>query len=185
MFRARRSVNWEKRSPSCAYSGVGIEAELCAINRARVNVSYGRSKWRILNGPGCVLTAQWLQALKHFRPDIATGTEAAWAGRSVDAPFVRPDKPAFANVSSESIDYAVMERCPASAYPIAMVPLDAGWDDLGAWDAVGVSNLVIVETADAVLVADRSQSQHVKKIVATLEQTKREEITLHHKVHRP
>ena len=97
-----------------------------------------------------------------------------------------------------------------------MVPLDAGWDDLGAWDAVwqvgekdgynnvlkgdtlvadtkdtliyassrmvaavGVSNLVIIETADAVLVADRSQSQHVKKIVAKLEQTKREELTLH------
>jgi mannose-1-phosphate guanylyltransferase / mannose-6-phosphate isomerase len=44
---------------------------------------------------------------------------------------------------------------------------------------------VIVETADAVLVADKSQSQHVKKIVAQLEQQKREEKDLHRKVSRP
>jgi mannose-1-phosphate guanylyltransferase/mannose-6-phosphate isomerase len=51
--------------------------------------------------------------------------------------------------------------------------------------AVGVSNLVIIETADAVLVADRSQSQHVKKIVTQLEQLQRNELNLHRKVHRP
>jgi mannose-1-phosphate guanylyltransferase / mannose-6-phosphate isomerase len=50
---------------------------------------------------------------------------------------------------------------------------------------VGVSNLIIVETADAVLVADRSQSQNVKKLVTALAQQKREELTLHRKVHRP
>lgn len=164
----------------------------------------------------------WLNALAQFRPDIATATREAWAGRSADAPFIRPDKATFAAIPSESIDYAVMENCPGSAFPIRMVPLDAGWSDLGAWDAVwqvgqpdaqgnvtrgdvlladtrdslvysssrlvgavGVDNLVIVETADAVLVADRSQSQNVKKIVAALEQQKREEHTLHRKVHRP
>lgn len=164
----------------------------------------------------------WLKALAQFRPDIATATREAWSGKSVDAPFIRPDKAAFANVPGESIDYAVMENCPGSAFPILMVPLDAGWSDLGAWDAVwqmgqpdlqgnvirgdvlladtrnslvhatsrlvgavGVDNLVIVETADAVLVADRSQSQNVKKLVAALEQQKREEHTLHRKVYRP
>jgi mannose-1-phosphate guanylyltransferase/mannose-6-phosphate isomerase len=50
---------------------------------------------------------------------------------------------------------------------------------------VGVSNLVVVETADAVLVADRSQSQNVKKLVQQLEAKKREERSLHRKVHRP
>jgi len=50
---------------------------------------------------------------------------------------------------------------------------------------VGVNNLIIVETSDAILVADRSQSQHVKKLVIALEQLKREEHTLHRKVHRP
>lgn len=50
---------------------------------------------------------------------------------------------------------------------------------------VGVNNLVVVETADAVLVADRSKSQQVKQLVAALQQSKREEHSLHRKVHRP
>lgn len=164
----------------------------------------------------------WLKALAQFRPDIAEATRKAWVGRLTDAPFIRPDKAAFASVPSESIDYAVIEHCPGSAFPIRMVPLDAGWSDLGAWDAVwqvgqpdaqgnvtrgdvlladtrnslvhatsrlvgavGVDNLVIVETSDAVLVADRNQSQNVKKLVAVMEQQKRDEHTRHRKVHRP
>ncbi len=164
----------------------------------------------------------WLKALQQFRPDIASASQAAWAGKSVDAPFIRPDKSGFAVVPSESIDYAVMEKCPGSGIPTRMVPLTAGWNDLGAWEAVwqvgqqdaqgnvvhgdvltadtrnsliyagnrlvgtvGVDNLVVVETADAVLVADRSQSQNVKKLVSALEQQKREEQILHRKVHRP
>ena len=164
----------------------------------------------------------WLKALQLFRPDIATATQNAWKERTSDAQFIRPGKANFANIPSESIDYAVMEQCPGSEIAINMLPLAAGWNDLGAWDAVwqvgvqdahgnvmqgdafqadttnsliyassrlvsavGVDNLVIVETADAVLVADRSQSQHVKKVVAMLEKSERGEHTLHRKVHRP
>ena len=50
---------------------------------------------------------------------------------------------------------------------------------------VGVDNLIVVETADAVLVADRDHSQDVKSIVATLEAQGRAEKNLHRKVHRP
>ena len=50
---------------------------------------------------------------------------------------------------------------------------------------VGVSDLVVVETADAVLVASKSRSQDVKHIVNQLTKQKREEQTLHRKVHRP
>lgn len=168
----------------------------------------------------------WLKALGQFRSDILHATTAAWEQRSTDAnpatPFVRPGKAEFAAIPGESIDYAVMERCPGSEYPIKMVPLDAGWSDLGAWDAVwnvlpkdphgnalvgdtlatdchntlvhsssrlvalvGVQNLVVVETPDAVLVADHSRCQDVKHIVNALQQQKREEHTLHRKVHRP
>jgi mannose-1-phosphate guanylyltransferase/mannose-6-phosphate isomerase len=164
----------------------------------------------------------WLSALERFRPDIAEATRAAWAGRATDAAFVRPDKAAFAAVPSESVDYAVMERCPGSPQPLGMEVLDAGWNDLGAWDAVwqvatkdasgnatvgdaivedsrntlvhadsrlvsavGLDDVVIVETADAVLVADRSRSQDVKKIVARLGREQRGEHALHRKVHRP
>lgn len=164
----------------------------------------------------------WLKALAHFRPDITSATQAAWSGKTEDVPFLRPDKTAFAAIPSESIDYAVMEKCQGSQFPIHMIALDAGWNDLGAWDAVwqvgqqdargnvakgdalltdtnntlilassrlvsavGVSNLVIIETADAVLVADRSQSQNVKKIVGMLQTQQRAELSLHRKVHRP
>jgi mannose-1-phosphate guanylyltransferase/mannose-6-phosphate isomerase len=164
----------------------------------------------------------WLKALAQFRPDIETATRAAWDARRGDHVFVRPDKALFAAIPSESIDYAVMEKCPGSAHAIRMVPLNAGWNDLGAWDAVwqvaahdehgnaaqgdaiirdsrntlvhatsrlvgavGLEDVVIVETPDAVLVADRARSQEVKQIVGTLTAQKREEHALHRKVHRP
>jgi mannose-1-phosphate guanylyltransferase / mannose-6-phosphate isomerase len=164
----------------------------------------------------------WLAALERFRPDIATACRAAWSPRSTDARFVRPGKVEFAAVPSESVDYAVMERCPGSGIDIRMVELDAGWNDLGAWEAVwqvadkdgqgnacvgdaivndsrntlvhatsrlvgavGLDNVVIVETPDAVLVADRARSQDVKRIVSQLGAEQRGEHALHRKVHRP
>ncbi len=164
----------------------------------------------------------WLNALTAFRPDIAIATSSAWDGKTQDNNFARPCKAEFTSIPSESIDYAVMERCPGSDFPIKMVPLDAGWSDLGAWDAVwsvlpkddlgnahlgdvlttdsrntlvhassrlvslvGVEHLIVIETPDAVLVADKNRSQDVKHIVAQLQTSKREEHTLHRKVHRP
>jgi mannose-1-phosphate guanylyltransferase / mannose-6-phosphate isomerase len=82
----------------------------------------------------------WLNALQQFRPDIYQATYQAWIQRSADAnpsaPFIRPGKDEFTAIPAESVDYAVMERCPGSAFHILMVPLDAGWNDLGSWDAV-------------------------------------------------
>jgi len=164
----------------------------------------------------------WLKALKHFRSDIVEATQQSWTGKATDAQFVRPNSGDFALIASDSIDYAVAEKCPNSPFAIKMVPLDAGWNDLGAWDAVwqvglqdsngnvtqgdtltadtcntlihagsrlvstvGVNNLIVVETADAVLVADRNQSQHVKKLVSALEAQERTEHRLPRKVHRP
>ncbi|MBI5721875.1 MAG: mannose-1-phosphate guanylyltransferase/mannose-6-phosphate isomerase [Burkholderiales bacterium] len=77
----------------------------------------------------------WMAALERFRPDIATACRAAFAARATDAEFVRPGKDEFAAVPSESVDYAVMEKCPG-VLDIRMQELDAGWNDLGAWDAV-------------------------------------------------
>jgi mannose-1-phosphate guanylyltransferase/mannose-6-phosphate isomerase len=179
------------------------------------------------NGGMFVLKASvWLAALKDFRPDILVATEKAWLVKaedaSGDAVFLRPGKELFNAIPGESIDYAVIEKCPGSQFPIKMVELDAGWNDLGAWDAVwqvgkqdqdgnvtsgdtlltgtknslvhassrlvsavGIENLIIVETADAVLVANRANSQDVKNIVGQLETQKREEKNLHRKVSRP
>ncbi len=82
----------------------------------------------------------WLNALQMYRPDIHQATVEAWSVRSSDAhcsaPFVRPGKAEFIAIPAESVDYAVMARYPGSTIPIYMVPLNAGWSDLGTWDAV-------------------------------------------------
>ena len=161
----------------------------------------------------------WLEALQRFRPDMLAACRAAWAARKTDALFVRPGE--FAAVPGDSVDYAVMEKCPG-VLDIRMEPLAAGWNDLGAWEAVwqvaekdaqgnaavgdaivsdshntlvhatsrlvsvvGLDDVVVVETPDAVLVASREKSQDVKNIVAQLGREQRGEQVLHRKVHRP
>ena len=165
----------------------------------------------------------WLKAIGHFRSDIHQAVEQAWTKHAQDGHFMRPDAAAYEQVPNESIDYAVMEKCPGqAAFPIQMIPLDAGWNDVGSWEAVwdvqskddqgnsfqgdvinfesrgtlvqassrlvavlGVEDLVVVETPDAVLVAHKSASQEVKKVVGVLSGSDREEHELHRKVHRP
>lgn len=93
------------------------------------------------NGGLFVMRASvWLDALGTFRPDILRAVEAAWGGHQEDsvgqARFIRPDATAWDSVPSESVDYAVMEKLPGSRFDLQVVPLDAQWTDLGAWDAV-------------------------------------------------
>ena len=164
----------------------------------------------------------WLAALTHFRADIAQGCRSAWAQRSRDGVFVRPGAAEFAQVASQSVDYAVLERCTSGDWPLRMLPLQAGWSDLGAWDAVwqvapkdndgnalvgdaivqgahntlvhatsrlvsviGLDDVVVIETPDAVMVADRAHSQQVKQVVDGLRAQGRAEPTAHRLVHRP
>ena len=179
------------------------------------------------SGMFVVRASVWLAALEHFRPDIAAATRVAWAARTTDASFIRPGKPEFESIPAESVDYAVMERVASvksgpHRFSVGMVPLQAGWSDLGAWDAVwqvsdkdsagnarrgdtllqdcrgtlvqatsrlvglvGLDNVIVVETSDAVLVADRSRSQDVKHIVNQLQSAARTEHVLPRQVHRP
>ena len=166
----------------------------------------------------------WLSALERFRPDIASASQAAWRHAARDGAFLRFDAAAFAAIPAESIDYAVMEPASraGSGVAVVMVALDAGWSDLGAWDAVwqvaerdasgnasrgdtlvsdsrntlvhatsrlvgviGLDDITVVETADAVLVAHRSKSPAVKDMVATLAKAGRSEASTHCRVHRP
>ena len=169
----------------------------------------------------------WLSALGVCRADILAACQTAWEVGQTDGEFVRVGKELFAACPSDSIDYAVMERIAAntssSTLPAGVVlPLNAGWSDVGAWDAlwqvlpkdasgnvvqgdvllqdcentlalsegrlvacVGVSDLVVVETADAILVSHKDKTQDVKKIVDQLKAQKRPEGSIHRKVFRP
>jgi len=194
------------------------------LETAQIYLKMGNYFWNA--GIFVLRASTWLNALNEFRADIFEATLKASAQRTEEkadgTPFVRPDQVLFKSVASESIDYAVIEKCPGSDYQIKMVELNAGWNDLGAWDAVwqvgnkdaqgnvtsgdailsdtknalihatsrlvsvvGLDNVIVIETADAVLVADRSKSQNVKHIVNRLEAQNRNEKNLHRKVARP
>lgn len=160
----------------------------------------------------------YLQALQEFRPDILDACKHAFEAGSQDLDFVRVDAAAFADCPDDSIDYAVMEKTRDAA----VIPLDAGWSDIGSWSAlweigtkdeqgnvckgdvlnigssnslvyaesklvatVGVDNLVVVETKDAVLVAHMDRVQDVKKVVEAIKNDGRHEHMNHREVYRP
>lgn len=169
----------------------------------------------------------WLRELSKFRPDMVQACEAAWQCGKRDYDFFRVDKAAFLACPSDSIDYAVMEKLASSDAAhdggrAAVIPLDAGWSDVGAWAAlwdvsdkdeagnvvkgdvyahetrnalllaehrflacVGLDDVIVIETPDAVMVAHQNRAQDVKHIVAHLKGNQRSEYLAHRKVFRP
>ncbi len=189
----------------------------------KIAESYLKSDDYFWNSGIFVLKASvWLKAIQHFSSDIYKATLKAFNQKTQDALFIRPGEDSFKAIPSNSIDFAVIEKCSQSHFEIKMVELDAGWNDLGSWDAVwqvgnkdkkqnvtfgdtllentknslvyadsklvsvlGLDNIVVIETSDAILVTDRNQSQEVRMIVNKLSTEKREEKNLHRKVSRP
>ncbi|WP_413732418.1 mannose-1-phosphate guanylyltransferase/mannose-6-phosphate isomerase [Sodalis sp. RH20] len=163
---------------------------------------------------------QYLSELGKYRPDILAACEKAieTPEPDVEQDFIRVKKDAFLACPDDSIDYAVMEKTSEAI----VVPLNAGWSDVGSWSAlwevnekdinsnaltgdvflhdtnncyintdeklvaaIGVDNLVIVNTKDAVLVVDKSKVQDVKKIVEYLKSSARSEYRRHRESYRP
>lgn len=190
---------------------------------AQTYLDSGTYTWN--SGIFVLRASTWLKAIQTFQPDMFSATQDAWRNRQADGSFVRPDPAKFSHIPSESIDYAVIEHCthtPEAGFAIKMVPLDAGWSDLGVWSAVwdtstkdeqnnathgdvlltntqnslvhatnrlvsvvGMDHLIVIETADAVLIANKHDSQAVKQIVTQLQALQRDETLLHRKVYRP
>ncbi|QHJ00148.1 mannose-1-phosphate guanylyltransferase/mannose-6-phosphate isomerase [Xylophilus rhododendri] len=176
----------------------------------------GRHLW---NSGMFLFKASVLMAeLDRFAPAVAEAARSAVAKARADLDFLRLDKDAFSASPEDSIDYAVMEKSDK----VQVVPMSAGWSDVGAWNAVwdvatkdpqgnatrgdvllhgvnhsyvhadhrlvavvGLDDVVVVETSDAVLVAARGAVQDVKKIVDKLKAGKRPEAGLHREVFRP
>lgn len=161
---------------------------------------------------------RYLAELEEYEPHMHAACRAACQDASRDLDFIRLGAEAFASSVSNSIDYAIMERTPHAV----VVPLDAGWSDVGSWDVlqevdavdergnvvigdvlvdgssncylraesrllatVGLHNHIVIETADAVLVADRSEAQEIKALVDTLQLRGRPESDEHQRVLRP
>ena len=75
---------------------------------------------------------RYLEELDRYAPDIAAACRAAFAGAVRDLDFTRVDARSFEACRSDSIDYAVMEKTADAV----VVPLDAGWSDVGSWSAL-------------------------------------------------
>jgi len=76
--------------------------------------------------------ASVLEELERFAPDIVSCCRASVTAGRTDLDFFRLDETAFSACPSDSIDYAVMEKTDRGI----MVPLSAGWNDLGSWEAL-------------------------------------------------
>jgi len=159
-----------------------------------------------------------LSEFKQYVPDIMAACERAFLKGETEKDFFYLDRDSFEQCPSDSIDYAVMEKTDQGV----MIPLDAGWDDLGSWEALwnvgdkdssnnvikgdvicvdtenslidarnrlvtvlGVKNLAVIETQDAVLVSSLTDTQGVKKIVDSLRADKRKETITHRKIYQP
>lgn len=76
--------------------------------------------------------SRYLEELKTHRPDIAVSCISSLEGKTKDLDFVRINADEFLKCPEDSIDYAVMEKTQHAV----VVPLDAGWSDIGSWSAL-------------------------------------------------
>ena len=176
----------------------------------------GRFTWN--SGMFLFRASAMLAELERLAPELVSCCRSALEHDTPDLQFLRLEREAFAQCPSVALDVAVMERTPLGS----VLPLDAGWSDVGSWSALwetadqdengnvlrgrvisegsrncylrsehrlvvglGVENLVVVETDDAVLIAERSQSQNVKAIVQQLEADGSSEGKAHRRIYRP
>ena len=174
--------------------------------------------WWWNSGMFLFAAARYLEELRRLRPEMAAACRDAVRHACAGRDFFSLDERAFAAVVAESIDYAVMEHTTTAA----VVPMDVGWSDIGAWPAlwelaarddrgnvmigdvrargvrnsylrsegpllaaVGVEDMVIVATRDAVLAVPRGKAQEVKSLVEGLKAEGRPEYSAHPIVRRP
>lgn len=81
----------------------------------------------------------WLKAMLCYAPDILSACQTAHMNGIADGKFFRLDAAAFLTSPSNSIDYAVMEPLtedPQASTDAVIVPLAAGWSDVGGWEAL-------------------------------------------------
>lgn len=97
---------------------------------AHVCVESGNYLWN--SGMFLFKASRYLEELNKFRPDIYAACVGATKELESDLDFLRVSKEVFSKCPSESIDYAVMEKTADAV----LVPMDAGWSDIGSWSAL-------------------------------------------------
>ncbi len=159
--------------------------------KAEQYLSTGRYLWN--SGMFCFKAGVFLSELEKYEPEIFNFSKNAFENRVGDVLNLEDSN----LIPSKSVDYAVMER----SNKIKVVSSEFGWSDLGSFDSLweyldnheegpsrqnlvlgtdkhveflGVDNIVLVETDDAILILPRNMSQEVKDVYERLEKEKPE-----------
>lgn len=159
-----------------------------------------------------------ISELDRLAPEVVSSCRASLEKEEPDLDFLRLERESFARCPNVAIDVAVMEKTHLGI----VVPLNAGWSDIGSWKALwesanqdlngnvikgrviadkslncylrsehrlivglGIENLLVIETDDAVLIAHQSEAQNVKHVVKALESQGSPEGIAHRKIYRP
>lgn len=184
--------------------------------KAEKYIGSGEYYWN--SGMFLFKASRYLEELEKYFPEILKCCKESLSRAETDLDFLRIDEESFSKCPSESIDYAVMEKTTDAV----VVPLDAGWSDIGSWSAIlevsdtdengncikadailedsrnclvhgderliavlGLDDIIVVDTKDAILVANKNKVPNVKKIVESLKSANREEWKIHREVYRP
>ena len=97
---------------------------------AQQYVDSGKYYWN--SGMFMFRASVFLQELRSFAPAIYDACVQATTAAKADLDFVRLPNKEFEACPSDSIDYSVMEKTKLAV----VVPLDAGWSDVGSWSAL-------------------------------------------------
>jgi mannose-1-phosphate guanylyltransferase len=199
--------------------GFGVQefVEKPDMATAKDYVASGKYYWN--SGMFMFKASRYLEELAKYAPEILNVCKTAIASETNDLDFIRIDADIFAGCPDDSIDYAVMEKTSSAV----VVPLDAGWSDVGSWSSlwetaqnkdadgnviigdailddvhnsyinaeerlisvIGLDDVVVVETKDAVMVAHKDKVQNIKNVVNILKAEKRPEFEFHREVFRP
>jgi mannose-1-phosphate guanylyltransferase/mannose-6-phosphate isomerase len=164
----------------------------------------------------------WLDAIRHFDSKTLDIVAKSYKNAIYSNELIKPASKLFDSLYPNSIDYAVIEKCPNTQFDLSMIVLNAGWSDLGSWQSIwknshkdkdnnvlegdvvvekvkgsfiysknrlvacmGLEDILIVDTPDALLVTKKSLSQDLKLLISNINQSKHNALIEHRKVYRP
>lgn len=209
-IKASGNVSKEGASPVASF------VEKPDVKTAESYVEDGSYFWN--SGMFVFSAKRLLEEIEQFYPQMLANCKKSIEKAESDLDFLRLSSDSFSQCEDISIDYAVMEKTQHAF----TVPLDAGWSDVGSWQAlweigakdadenvffgdviglnnantyvnathklvaaVGLKDVMVIDTPDAVLVVNKHATQDVKKVVEKLKADKRSEFEFHREVFRP
>ena len=161
------------------------------------------------SGMFCFKAGVFLDELKKHSPRIYSESLVAY-NRAKQDDMIRITHESMMAIPEDSIDYAVMEKSDK----VKVIPSDIAWSDLGSFESldeeiessdnvinidssnnlvlspkqvatIDVDDLIIIDTADALLVSKKGSSQKVKEVVKRLKEKNSELPHIHVTGHRP